>query len=133
MKFINQLGGIYDGPDMALGDRVATDQEVAAWELARLPTFAALQAAEKSRWQAIREPYFGRLASIGSRLSAAGDTAGAASCVAVANSLLGLFTDATVTAATDIVTYKAALKARYTQAVMLATPSAAAEFGKYDK
>lgn len=99
---------------------------------AQISNFATQKAAETARWMAIREPYFGRLASIASRLYTS-DPAGSASADAVSNSLLGLFTDSTVTAATDISTYRAALKARYGQAVSLATPSAAAEFGKYDK
>lgn len=97
------------------------------------PDFEALKKVEKAVWMTMREPYFARLASIDSRLSLAGDVAGAASAVAVANSLMGLFTDSTVMAAIDIATYKYALKERYKQAIALATPSAAAEFGKYDK
>lgn len=126
------IGNLYGGGCEA-GDRVASAAEIAAWEAALLPTFASLKAAETARWMAIREPYFGRLASISVRLAKAGDTAGADSCTAVANSLLGLFTDSAVTSATEITAYKNALKNRYAQAVMLATPSAAAEFGKYDK
>ena len=94
--------------------------------------FATLKAAETARWMAIREQFFGRLASISSRLYAS-DPAGSASADAVANSLLGLFTAPTVVAATDIATYKYELKERYKVAIALATPSAAAEFGKYDK
>ncbi len=96
-------------------------------------SFAELKSVEIARWKAIRDPYFARLASIETRLSAAGDAAGAASAVAVANSLLGLFTDSTVTTATTFPAFTSALKIRYAQAVALATPSAAAEFGKYDK
>lgn len=95
-------------------------------------SFALLKATETAQWMALREPYFGRLASIASRLYAT-DPAGSASADAVANSLLGLFTDAAVVAATDITAYKAALKSRYAQAIAFATPSVAAEFGKYDK
>ena len=90
------------------------------------PNFAAQQAIEKARWMAIREQYAGRLASIASRLYAS-DLLGSTSADAVATSLLGLFTDPAVMAATDIVGYKNALNARYANAFSLATPSAAAE------
>ena len=42
--YINQQNQLYFG-DCAQGDREATAEEIAAWELARLPTYADLRAA----------------------------------------------------------------------------------------
>lgn len=106
-----------------------TDAEFSAMTA---PSFVSQKTAEIIIWTIIRDKYAGRLASIASRLYTS-DPAGAASADAVATSLLGLFADPAVVAATDIAAYKLALKARYTQAVMLATASARAEFGRYDK
>ena len=43
--FINSQNQLYAG-DLAPGDRVATDLEVLAWEMARKPTYKELRAAE---------------------------------------------------------------------------------------
>lgn len=95
-------------------------------------SFAQLKQAEIATWMAVREKMCGRLASIASRLFSS-DLTSSQSCDAVASSLLGLFTDPAVVAATDIASYRTALKSRYMAAVSLATPAAMAEFGKYDK
>lgn len=94
--------------------------------------FPGLKTVETGIWMTTRDKMCGRLASIASRIRTS-DPAGAASCDAVADSVLGLFTDPAVVAALDIAAYRLALKARYNKAKALATLSAAAEFGKYDK
>jgi hypothetical protein len=96
------------------------------------PTYASLKAVEIAKYKDMREKMLARVTNIGQRLSAAGDNESAASCVAVSNSLLELFTDATVIAATDIVEFKSALKSRYIQAIALASAIAKAEFKRYD-
>ncbi len=97
------------------------------------PFFADLKAIEINRWMELREKMFSRLNNIERRLAASGDTAGAASCITVSTSLLGLFTATTVTSATTMPALTAALKARYAEAVAVATATARAEFKKYDK
>jgi len=44
--FIYAINKMHVGPDMAQGDRIATAEEIAAWELARQPTYKELRAAE---------------------------------------------------------------------------------------
>jgi hypothetical protein len=80
-----------------------------------------------------REKMIARIASIGQRLSRAGDAASAASCDAVVNGLLDMFQHPSVEDAADITAFKAALKARYDAAVALASPAAKAEFKRYSK
>lgn len=96
------------------------------------PSFADLKAIEVAYWKAEREKMIARMTSIESQLNAIGDTAGAASCRALRQSLLGLFTDPGVTGATTMPALKAAFKARYKVATDLATTSAKLEFLKYE-
>lgn len=95
--------------------------------------FQALKAIEISSHIETREKMCARVAGIGQRLGRAGDTAGALSCDAVVNGLLDVLKHSSVTEATDIVSLKAALKARYSAAVSVATASALTEFKRYDK
>lgn len=131
--FVRPDKSIYEG-DLCAGDREATPADLIAWVTIcnPPPSFASQKAAELALWKGQREQFMGRLASIASRLRVA-DPVGAASADAVATDLLGLFTAPAVVAATDIATYKAALKTRYVQAVMLATTTALAEFNKYNQ
>lgn len=124
-------GSCYVG-QMRPGDRDATAGEIAAWEASRVPSFASLKAVEEAFWKAEREKMNGRMNSIQDQLNAIGDTAGAASCRALRQSLLGLFTDSAVVAATTMPALKAAFKARYKVATDLATTSAKLEFVKYE-
>jgi hypothetical protein len=97
------------------------------------PTFAELRAAEISAKKDLRDKMCARLASIASRFAGNADPTTTSSCNAVATDLLNLFTDPAVVAATDIATFKAALQARYNAAVALASPTAKAEFARYDR
>lgn len=99
----------------------------------KLSSFAALKVIEIASYMNEREKMLARVTNISQRLEAAGDTVSATSCIDVSNSLLGLFTDAAVVAATDIVGLRAALKARYNQAAALASAQAKLEFKRYDK
>jgi len=101
--------------------------------IAEGPPFASLKAAEVASYIETREKMCARVAGIGQRLGRAGDTAGALSCDAVVNGLLDVLQHSSVTEATDIVSLKAALKARYSAAVSVATASALTEFKRYDK
>ena len=131
--FVDQSDGYYETD--------ASDGQLPEWTKsliscpvrpANVPDFASLKAAENATWLTARDKMCGRLASIASRLYAS-DPASSTSCDAVATSLLGLFTAPAVVATTDITAYKLALKTRYTQAILLATIAARAEFGRYDK
>lgn len=104
-------------------------------EIARLdagPAFVELKAVEVAFWKSERDKMIARMTSIESQLTATGDTAGAASCRALRQSLLGLFIDPAVVAATTMSDLKAAFKARYKVATDLATTSAKLEFLKYE-
>lgn len=96
------------------------------------PAFADLKAVEVAYWKAEREKMIARMNSIQDQLNAIGDTAGAASCRALRQSLLGLFTDPAVVAATDMPALKAAFKARYKVATDLASMSAKLGFVRYE-
>jgi hypothetical protein len=43
MKYMNSQGTVYEG-DRVVGDREATVEEIAAWELSRQPTYQQLRA-----------------------------------------------------------------------------------------
>lgn len=96
------------------------------------PAFVDLKAVEVAYWKDEREKMNSRMNSIQDQLAAIGDTVGAASCRALRQSLLGLFTDPAVVAATTMPVLKAAFKARYKVATDLATTSAKLEFLKYE-
>ena len=116
-----------DGGTLEYGDEAAIYAPEPAGQ-----SFAELKAVEVAYWKAEREKMIARMNSIQDQLNAIGDTAGAASCRALRQSLLGLFTDPAVVAATDMPALKAAFKARYKVATDLASMSAKLEFVRYE-
>ncbi|MCY1167134.1 hypothetical protein D9M73_70910 [compost metagenome] len=98
-----------------------------------LPTFAQMKEAEKVKWMAQRALMLTRVENMAGRFARAGDTLTAASCDLVAEGLLEMFSHPSVADATDIDSYKAALKARYNAAVGLASTAAKLEFKRYDQ
>jgi len=99
----------------------------------QLPTFGEQKSLVTDYYMDEREKMIARIASIGQRLSRAGDSTSALSCDAVVNGLLDMFQHASVEEAEDITAFKGALKARYEAAVSLASPAAKAEFKRYSQ
>lgn len=95
--------------------------------------FVVQKAAETAKWKTQRAQMLSRVEGMAARFERAGDAESAASCDLVTEGLFAMFTHSTVTSATDIDTYKAALKARYLAAVSLASPAAKLEFKRYDQ
>jgi glutamate mutase epsilon subunit len=89
-----------------------------------LPPFAEAKATELAAWRADREKMLNRIAGIGMAAQATGDIALVTAVVAFRQGLLDLPSHPTVTAATDIVSLRAAVKTRY-KALLAATPTSA--------
>lgn len=133
MEFHGKPQEYFEDPDVIAPFLALHAAAKARDDVVPVKTFAELKAAEIEYWSAERERMIARMLSIQDQLNSIGDTAGANSCRALRQSLLGLFTDPAVAGATDMPTLKAAFKARYKVATDLATTSAKLEYAKYNQ
>ena len=135
MSYVQRnLAGIITGIFANLQPGMA-EEFIADGSPALLPPFSVIKAAEFASFIATREKFISRMYGVWADFIAlktvAGDTS-AASAKTVIDGLLGLTTDPTVTAATDIASLKLAMKARYNAVIGAALPEVLIAYKRRD-